>query len=569
MIPASRQRRPGEEEHEHAAQVATPVAPSIASITALQQGAGNAAVSRLLAPPAVARFKREASGAVGGHRADADVLDDPLAKGKKLEVGQHGYIREALAQLPKMAGKKLASYADQQLAPVSISFDQLDKQIAESAKTQRQLEDDKGGTPSAVKTYERRIEMWQRSGEVLAEHRGREEKWVQDFNAGVPRANHMLVSLARLDGLQTMLGVTDPQKMAESVVYSLDKAKPIAQQAQRAKKEMSVPAADASVTQAAKDLTSAQGKMQAAWGHVHVQMTMDYSAEIAKRGDDDRKELERINKNIEGFKKAGAFIDAGMGAMGKVAPASTKPTKSQLSDMDADIRDPDADAPSVKDKSYKDMPGEAAKVGASLGLEIPTSVGGLLEMGAKIYYGRELERIRQHLRELEIHAGAYAKAAKKEEIANVVNDFKVAVEAYETAATALQNTLVARQAAYMDMGEDLDKLSPGGGTHGQERFATVMTVVAAVREVLAMATGAEKGLNMHSLQVGQQVLAMSDEREMYAYTLEEDKAMGKLIAQLKKFEGNTETLREILGPIEAKAGEFMRELTPGKVGGEY
>ena len=150
-----------------------------------------------------------------------------------------------------------------------------------------------------------------------------------------------------------------------------------------------------------------------------------------------------------------------------------------------------------------------------------------------------------------------------------MNDFKVAVEAYETAATALQNTLVARQAAYMDMGEDLDKLSPGGGTHGQERFATVMTVVAAVREVLAMATGAEKGLNMHSLQVGQQVLAMSDEREMYAYTLEEDKAMGKLIAQLKKFEGNTETLREILGPIDAKAGEFMRELTPGKVGGEY
>ena len=567
MIPASRQRRPGEEEREDTAQVATPVSPSIASITALQQGAGNAAVSRLLAPPAVARFQRDASGAVGGHRADADVLDDPLKAGKKLQIGQHGYVREALAQLPKMAGKKLASYAGAALSPVDITFEQVEKQIQESAEKQRQLEDEKGGTPSAVATYERRIGIWKRSGATLAKHKLNQQGWVEQFNAGVPRANQMLISLARLDGLQTMLGVTDPQKMVESVVYALDKAKPVAEQAQRQKKSLSVPEADRSVTHAAMELTSRQASMQAAWGNVQVQLTKDHMAEINKRGEKDRTELERINKNIEGFKKAGALVDAGMGAMGKVGSMSTKPTKSQLSDMDADIRDPDAEAPSVKDKSYKDMPGEAAKVGAALGIEIPTSAGGLLEMGAKIYYAGELDRIRKHLRELEIQVAAYSAAADDKQVETTVAIFKAEVEKFETQSKGLQDALVARQAAYMEMGEDLDKLAPGSGVNSQERFATVMTVVGAVREVLAMAAGAEEGFKMHSLQLGQRIMEMSDEREMYAYTAEEDKAMGKLLSQLKKFESNAEGLREVLGPVEAKAADFMRELTPGKRGG--
>ena len=74
---------------------------------------------------------------------------------------------------------------------------------------------------------------------------------------------------------------------------------------------------------------------------------------------------------------------------------------------------------------------------------------------------------------------------------------------------------------------------------------------------------------MHSLQLGHRIMEMSDEREMYAYTAEEDKAMGILLAQLKKFEANAEGLREVLGPVDAKAGEFMRDLTPGKRGGAY
>src|SRR4029078_6672231 len=135
----------------------------------------------------------------------------------------------------------------------------------------------------------------------------------------------MLISLARLDGLQTMLGVTDPQKMVESVVYSLDKAKPVAEQAQRQKMSLAVPEADRSVTHAAMELTSRQASMHAAWGNVQVQLTKDHIAEIKKRGDKARTELEGINKNTEGFKTAGALIDAGMGAMGKVGPTSTKP----------------------------------------------------------------------------------------------------------------------------------------------------------------------------------------------------------------------------------------------------
>jgi hypothetical protein len=566
-----RRRRQPEERDEAA--IALPEAAQardpVTLVTGLQQTAGNAAVARMLAaPPAVARFRRDAAGAVGGHSADAAELDDPQHAGRKLKVGQQGYVRQALLELPQRAGKTLLQYAGSQLRPVDITFNELDKQLAESAAKQEKAESEKGGPPSAQRNYQRQIDTWQRSGEVLASQKIRQQQWTQRFNAGVPRANHMLISLARLDALQTTLGVTSPQKMAESVVYALDKARPLAERTQRAGGDLDVPAADRSVSAAARQLSISQGKMQTAWLGVQNELTKDHIAAIKAKGQTDRDQLEKITRTIATCKQIGATIDLGMSVMGKVGPAlegtSTTPSKSQLGDL------LDEDTPDVRDRSGAASAKETGKaLTDALGLEIPTSAGGLIEMGLKIYYSGELEDIRRRLRELDIAVDAYTKASGEILLQRTVGEYKDALKQFGEDSKVLQGALRARQLSYLTMGEQLDRASRSdpetrGDAFGkQERFATVMTLVGAVREVLAMADGAQAGFDMHSLQVGQWILQLDEEREMFSYTLEEDRAMGRLLSQLRMFESNVDGLREVLGPIDAKAGELMKATSAG------
>jgi hypothetical protein len=555
---------------ELAARSATPGHPHpIALITGLQQTVGNAAVARLLAPSAqLARFKSNASGAVGGHSDEAAVLDDPLRKGGKLKVGEQGYVREALRQLPRLAGQKLSAYAGARLRPVDITFNRLEKHIEEAAAKQQQAEDEKGGPPSAQRNYQRTIDTWKEAGEVLASQKIRQQQWVQRFNAGVPRANQMLISLARLDALQTTLGVSDPQKLAESLVHSLDKARPLAERSQRAGAPLDVPQADESVSAAARQLSLSQNKMQTAWLGVQQELVKDHIAEIEKKGDVDRDRLAQINETIQTMRAIGATIDLGMAVMGKVGPAlegtSTKPTKSQLGDMLED------EAPDVRDRSGAKSAKETGKlITDALGIEIPTSAGALLEMATKMFYAGELDGIRKRLRRLDIAVAAYTKASGEIALQKTVEEYKDAVDQFEENGKALRSELRARQLNYLKMGEQLDRAgrsdpeTRGDRYAKQERFATVMTVVAAVREVLAMADGAEAGFQMHSLQLGQWILDMGSTRPKFAYTKEEDRAMGKVLAQLGQFERNTEGLREILGPVDAKAGELMKAMSAG------
>ena len=133
--------------------------------------------------------------------------------------------------------------------------------------------------------------------------------------------------------------------------------------------------------------------------------------------------------------------------------------------------------------------------------------------------------------------------------------------------------MIDRQMAYLQLGEQLDAESradpkakaegaaPGAG---KERFATVMAVTAAVREVLAMSEGAKAGFGRDSEALGAELLQIAHNRAGYGFPDEEDKPYGWMYAQQKNYEAFTGNVRTMLGPIDEQAGKVMTALSMGR-----
>jgi hypothetical protein len=559
----------------------TVAAGATARMVALQRSSGNAAVTRMVQGAVLARrTKTDAGASVGASTSQATFL--PGAAGEEndtLALGQQGFTLQMLKEVPKAAGKTFGNYADAHLEPVVLSTKFLDEDtLPRLAKEWREADDEKGSffnTPSTTKTWEKRAGDREAQMKQLVADKGAEQRMVQDFNAGVPRANQMFVSLAKLEAMQGILGVKDPEAMSAAVVKSLEEAQAIGERTQVKKGVTSLtpPKAAEQVSEAGKDLTQAQKEMSTAWMGVQQNLMMDHAAELKKKGQADEDRLKEINEVITFAKNVGATIDVSMAVMSggatMVEGAGGKaPTPSQMMDLMAE------ESPNLRDKSGLEG---AKKVGESvskaMGIEIPTSASGLLETAAKIYYSFELEKIRQRLKELNAMVDAHKAAAEEIGLAKRVSDFKDAVDNFELKAGRLQKAILDRQMAYLALGEQLDaasrkdpKAAAGAPDSKHERFATVMAVTAAVREVLAMAEGAKAGFGVdvatRKLEVRQIIL----NRSPWKWPEDEDKAIGKLLSQQQTFETNVQELQRVLGPIDAQAAKMMTARSAGDAG---
>lgn len=543
----------------------------------MQARSGNAAVSRMVTGRALQRrTKPDARSSVGASTNQVTFL--PGAAGEEndtLAIGQQGYTLQMLKEVPKAAGKQFANYTGAHLETVQLSTKFLDEDtLPRISEEWRKADDAKDGwfnTPSTTETYTKRAEKYEKQLKQLVADKGAEQRMAQEFNAGVPRANQTFVSLARLEGMQQLLGVTDPEAMRDALVKSLGEAREVGERAQvkRGTTTVTPPKAAEQVTEAAKALTQAQKEMATAWMGVQQNLMMDHAAELKKKGEDDEKRLKEIQEVITFAKNVGATIDVSMAVMsgGKtmIEGGGGEPTASQLMDLEA------AESPDLRDKSGLEGAKKAGEaVSKAMGLEIPTSASGLLETAAKIYYSFELEEIRKRLKELNAQVDAHKEAAEQIGLAKRVRDFEDKVNAFQLKAEALQKAQLDRQMAYLQLGEQLDaasrkdpKAAADAPDAKHERFATVMTVTAAVREVLAMAEGAKAGFGADAATRKLEVWQIIQNRSPWKWPDDEDKSLGKMFGQQSTFEANVDELKRMLGPIDEAAGKLMTALSAG------
>jgi hypothetical protein len=569
-----------------------PASTDVDHMLRLQQGHGNAYVSRLVATgPAVARFKpKTADESIGAQPGTATFVEDPSTADTTdvLALGDKGFTFQMLKEVPKAAGKTFGYYRESHLKTVKPDFTKLDDVqlpfvTKKLTKAQDELDAAEGKgwfnfrtIPSVIETRKQDRDYWDKKGKTLAADRAKEDALVQNFNASVPRCNQTFASLARLEAMQEMLGVKDPKAMSDALINSMKEAEPMAEGL--ASKEGAIPLMKASeaVGGAAKRSTQAQKEMQAAWRGMQEILIMDHAAALKKRGQADEEKLAEINKVIAFAREVGGTIDVSMAVMsgGRTmleGGGGGKPTPSQMMDLMA------AEKP---DFSEKGGGAAAKKVGGAItkamGIDIPTNAAGLLETAAKIWYWSELEDIRKRLASLNSQISMHEGVAKDIGLKAKVETFEAKVSAFQLANEELQAHMFDRQRAYLQLGQKLDEAAaknPGykssAPAKGKERFATVLTMVSAAREVLAMGTEAKASFKDTNELWGELAEISEHRASLKGLPKGEHDALQKMLSQQLTFDANVEQLQTDLGPIDAAAGQLMAKMGGGEEAAAY
>ncbi|HET8758274.1 MAG TPA: hypothetical protein VFM58_19795 [Solirubrobacteraceae bacterium] len=555
----------------------------------LQRSAGNAYVSRMPGVGAhVARYRRPDTAAESVAADESTAVDLPGARGRKLEIGDKGYTDRALDILPAVAGELYASDMTQKqlLTAVTPRFGELNRTLrwmeVQAQRAEKNSDTSFGGIADRAKADQQR---WLAAGVRLTDAAATEERLCKEFNAGIPRANRVFVSLAKLDGMLAIMGIRDPKAMVAAVVSSLREAGPVRDALKRsgaAAEKMTVPAADESAAKAATELTSAQEAMGNAWIGVQQTLEADRADAVLKEGEADAKRKLEIEKDLAQLRNVGKAIDVSMAVMGIGITGKTE---------SGGLRGALAGGgKTVDDKgewSGGGVPGglkaAGSAVASGVGLEIPTSAGGVLETAAKLYYFGELERIHFHLGVLEKEAAAHREVAAKLGILQKLREFDKALKDFERAQTALQDTLAARRRAYLTFGQQLDETAakshdraaraeaPG---RGDERFTTVLALTALAREVLVMVDGAEEGLGSDeqgraSAKLKVEFDKLWDVNGWSSHYRQESPALGDALRQLRRFEGSVDVYREHLAAIDTAATELLGPLVGGEQHAKY
>jgi hypothetical protein len=557
----------------------------------LQRAHGNAYVSRLMdARPAVARRKAPTVGeSVGTDPGTAYFVDDPTTRDPTdvLALGDQGFTFEMLNEVPRAAGKTFAYYRDAHLKTVKPSFDKLDDVqlpfvTKKLTKAQDELDSAEGkgwlefatiGSVIELKKQDR--DYWQGKAKQLAEDRAAEDALVQNFNASVPRANQTFASLARLEAMEEMLGVKDPKSMSDALVKSMKEAEPMAEGLASKTGALPLMKASEAVGGAAKRSTQAQKDMQAAWREMQEVLIMDHAAALKKKGETDEARLAEINKLISFARNVGSTIDVTMAVMSggatMIEGAGGKPSPSEIADLAAE------EEPDFSDKGGVEV---TKKVGGAItkatGIEIPTSVGGLAETATKIWYWSELEDIRKRLHSLNAQISAHEEVAKEIGLKAKVENFQAKVDGFKLANEELQKHMFDRQHAYLQLGQKLDEAAARNPAYkdsapgkGKERFATVMTMVSAVREVLAIGAEAKSSFK-DSNELWNELSEIAEHRQsLRGVPPGEHEPLQKMLTQQLGFESNLEQLTADLGAIDAEAGDLMARAGGGEDAREY
>lgn len=511
-------------------------------------------VTRLpLAAPAVARRVTGAGESVGGSSTVS--IEPERGRGQReqpepITIGEDGFTRAAARAIPRVAAGHIRDHEANHLYALEADTTTLDEQIErrERAATRAATQQARFNSAQYAHEYYGDIALQaSRHAQALMTTRQWERTTIDRFNSGIPDANGLFASLARLNGLQETMGVGDPQQMVTALQASLQDAETVgerhAEQLAEALPDeaQAVQAAGTEVLLKADNLHTRRLEMAA-------YMNERRAAELSGQAADKQERLTAINETIATIARIGSVVDSARGVMtgaaafiegpGRTPPEEPPPGPSeeeQIAALTQPRSEPQPQGPVYGQRAgsppphtrpeqpetdeEEPQPDTRQRVGSAIegtaralsqadsiraavtphvnavtGAGIPTNVEGLLRLGATEIFASEIAELNQQIAHLTASSGRYRTLANEMRVQTMLEDVVRAKEEFYAAAEQYRARLASRQAAYIALGRRLDAAAQRetaaqrrevGTPRGGERFSTVMLAASAIQEVLA------------------------------------------------------------------------------------
>lgn len=516
-----------------------PAGPRLLSI---QRSAGNRAAGQWVAArsgDAAGSVQRVPSSAVGSVQEGYRLQDREGAPGDEAgewkKPGDAGYSR----LMQGAAGEMVEGMADQgSLAGLMLRHVEPDltglpaqqqRWLNRATQAKEWLDDwTSGFAPGSIRDMKQQeYESSSKQVEVIEKCGAELEQKAAQFNSFVPQGNGFYVSAARLSSMQSMLGATDNASLAGALTLGLQDAEDVMKRYRARYEEgdrltteqLEAPEGDASVSQAADEMTGASRSLDAAY--LGFQTTVlsgkigtiksEYATDQARLA-----EIEEVKAFVRNVGKtvdltmtvvrgaptvAGNVTQAARGARAWVNGARNKRAiiAGNRPRFNPTYVTADADGNMVVRNMQTGVDTNAA-TGAKapapqLDLSLPSSVSDILGKITDFVYHDEVERINLRLEQMKIRVNGVQAVIDATLFEQRILQYQNALNAFATKAAALQARLEERRKAYREFGVQLDRFAQverdtrvagQGVARGAERYATIMTMVAGVQEMLAI-----------------------------------------------------------------------------------
>lgn len=584
----------------------------IAQLRERAQAHGNAQLARELGgrPQLIQtrRPRRPSLDYVGGDAESAMALSSPT--GDTLQAGESGYAVEML----RNAGDVAAEFEDQ-AEPLLLervaapSFSMLDRRLRElSRRKAEDAEEAENGwsLPSIREMYRSRSETLGNWVTDLTRQREQEMIKLNRYNGWTGVANGFVASLSRFDAMQKMLGIDNQEQFAAQMQAGLTDANDLAARAGAAfgnngdHARLTAPDAADTVTGASQQVNQAAGVVSTAYTEFRTILNGQRIEALEAEGEPLRGRLRSIEEVRSFLRNVGGVVDTSMSVITKapahVANAATAISRTRAGfnaarNRRAVMRGGEAshDATYVTVNEAGDQivrnlgtqtdtnmsSGEESAMPAT-GLSLPTGVADVIDKVSGLVYGEEIRRINLQLEALTTQIGAINQANEYDRLLAIQGRFRDAINDFAIKCTELQRVLGERRDEYLRLGQELDNFArrdaqarregdaPG---RGQERFATILTMVAGLRESLAVGRGAAAGFD--SPEAFQDWLrTFAEERSRMATEIapDEQESLLSIRRQLGQFHSNMALVEQMYGGIDSQAGELMALMHPGAAG---
>jgi hypothetical protein len=585
-------------------------------ITKLQRLVGNRRTQTMLQR----RRHRPSTAHVGGDASQGQTLEDNL--GGTIAPGRGGYSRRMLALTGPAADDLSNLYVHAELTNVVPNTIPIEAQKSIRAAEKERFEANAGdffNTPFTTENWQKAATWVDVHHYQIQQHKTDEEAKFQRFNAWVPRANGFFTSLRRLEAMQNMLGVNNPEAMASTLEQGINDAFEVAQRAQNAVdtgrpgvQTIDTPSADDSVTALSDEIMLAGNRMNTAYQEFQRNLLEERRQEIYHEGDEDRTRQQQIQEIIQFSRNVGKTIDVTMsvvsGAPAAIANATTAAHRAEATFNAARNRrllnrnqrprynptyvtvDSDGNLIVRNVQTGMDRPaegGEQIPTPQSEGLpELPTSVADVLGGVTEFIYSAELHDINQRLQQIINRCNVIDQVSRAMEIRTRAEKFRDALNDYALLCNQLQHRIAARRQEYLEMGSQLDQFAHNdpasreaglAPSSGMERFATIMTVVGQIREVLAVGSGALQGFDTpaeferwaNHIGYTREAEPPRNDIRLLQMPDEEWEAMNQVYAQIVRHHSNVGELIRIFGTLDERVTLLLTALHQGGGSGEH
>lgn len=444
--------------------------------------------------------------------------------------------------------------------------------------------------------YKDRYKASAKQVEVIDKCGSELEQKANQFNSFVPQGNGFYVSAARLSSMQTMLGATDNASLAAALEQGLADADDVMKRyhsvyedgnRRLTTEKLDFPEGDESVTQAANEMTNASRELDAAYMGFQTTVLSGRIGSIKEEYAQDQERLEEINQVKQFVRNVGKTIDFTMSTVRTAPTMATNVTNSvrkarasvnaarNRRDIIAGNRPrfnptyvtADADGNMVVRNMQTGLDqnlatGEKVPSPVEEGVSLPTSVSDLMGTITDFVYHDEVKKINLRLEQMKIRVNGVKAVIDATLFEQRIQEYQNALNNFATKAAALEARIEDRRKEYREFGTQLDRFAQVdsetreaglGVARGAERYATIMTMVAAVQEMVALGTKSQSA-------------APSDlpawwatvrKRRFNRPTAGETRTVAKIQGQIVNFQANVNAAKEAFSGVIAKAGELM------------